>query len=322
MLNEKEKKMGRKTKVRLQMLGLTLLKITNLLSIVGVVYFGVIGYCRMIIKAAEEVSEGTLLVVAIGCLVAALVTGVLFKFCYKRFIVSDVVKLELPGCQWSAKDGFGQGVIDSNIRLVEAGNRYKSEDLFFGEYNGYHYEQSDVSIKNVIYERVGYGRNKHTKVRVYKHFKGRMIIMDSPTIVKKPVYVFSYTFEHRYGGIYDKLTSDETKDKVFDDLFDVKVEKGGSSRTVLDERMRKALLTTYNKYNNMAVHFEEKKMYIAINTKENAFDWRWTRGLSFRKEIEANRNQIYVIKDIIDILNESNDKSEIEAEEFKQVEEI
>ena len=79
--------------------------------------------------------------------------------------------------------------------------------------------------------------------------------------------------------------------------------------------MKKALLATYNKYNNMAVHFQDKKMYIAINTKESAFDWRWTRGFSFKKEVAATRDQIYVIKDIVDALtsddvsdNNSDDK--------------
>jgi len=91
---------------------------------------------------------------------------------------------------------------------------------------------------------------------------------------------------------------------------------------VYDDKMKKALLTTYNKYNDMAVHFEESRMYIAINTKEDVFDWRWIRGLSFRKEIEANRNQIRVIKDIIDILDQQIENEKSSNIESKQIEEM
>lgn len=314
--------MSRKTKARFLMLGLGILKIINWLTVVGAVVFGCYGFVKMVIKSAEGESNGTFIVVAIVCLVVSLITGGLFKLLYKKCIVMDVLNQELQGCKWSANDGFGQGFIDSTIRLVEAGNRYKSEDMLIGEYKGCHFEQADVSINNVIYERVGYGRYRHTKVRVYKHFKGRMIVMDSPVAVKKPVYVYSYTFEHRYTGLYDQLTSDGTKDKVFDDLLDVKVQRGGSARTILDDKMKKALLTTYNKYNDMAVHFEESRMYIAINTKEDVFDWRWIRGLSFRKEIEANRNQIRVIKDIIDILDQQIENEKSSNIESKQIEEM
>ena len=73
--------------------------------------------------------------------------------------------------------------------------------------------------------------------------------------------------------------------------------------------MKKILLAAYNKYNKIAVHFQDKKMYIAINTKESTFDWRLTRGFSFKKEVEATRDQIYVIKDIVDALT-SEDASD------------
>lgn len=310
-----EKKMNRKTKIRFQMLGLAILKIISLLTLVGVIICTPVGFVKMVIKSAEGESDGMLLLVAIICLVVSLLTGIIFRYSYKRVIVKNVLDVELPGYTWSPNDGFGQGLIDSNIRLVEAGNKYKSEDFIYGEYKGYHYEQADVKIENVVTERVDFGRHRHTKVRVFKHFDGRMIILDSPVYVKKPVYVFSYYFEHRYGGLYDKLTSEELKDKVFGELFDVKVQMGGSARTILDEKMKKILLAAYNKYNKIAVHFQDKKMYIAINTKESAFDWRWTRGFSFKKEVEAARDQIYVIKDIVDALtsedvsdNNSDDK--------------
>jgi len=293
---------SRKAKVRFQMFGLVSLKIISLLTFLGFIVCTPVGFVRMVIKSADGESDGTYLLIGLICLVVSLVTGLIFKATYKRFIVLSVLDLELPGHTWSPSDGFGQGLIDSNIRLVESGNRYKSEDFIYGEYKGYHYEQADVKIENVETERVGYGRHRHTKVRVYKHFDGRMIILDSPVDVKKPVYVFSYYFEHRYSGLYDKLTSDKTNDRVFDELLDVKVQMGGSAKTVLDEKMKKAMLALYNKYNKMAVHFQDKKMYIAINTKESTFDWRWTRGLSFKKEVEATRNQIYVIKDIVDML--------------------
>lgn len=304
------------------MFGLIVLKLINVLTAIGAIVGIPYGLFTMVVKSAEGESDGTFILIGLVCLVVAFVSSIIFKFCYKKNIVANVIGLELPGCTWSASDGFGQGMIDSNIRLVEAGNRYKSEDMIHGSYKGYYYEQSDVSIENVVTERVGYGRNRHTKVRVFKHFKGRMIVLDSPVTVKKPVYVFSYKFEHRYGGMYDKLTSDETKDKVFGDLFDVKVQMGGSSKIVLDDKMKKALLTTYNKFDNMAVHFEEKKMYIAINTKESTFDWRWTRGFSFRKEVEAVRNQIYVIKDIVDIITSEDSDMEKSSNNIEANEEL
>ena len=125
-----------KTKIRLQMFGLVLLKIISLLSLLGVIICAPVGFFRMIVKSADGESEGTLLIVAIVCLVVSLITGLIFKYSYKKVIVENVLNQELPGCVWSPNDGFGQGVIDSNIRLVESGNKYKTEDLIYGEYNG------------------------------------------------------------------------------------------------------------------------------------------------------------------------------------------
>lgn len=294
--------MSRKTIIRLKMTGLMIIKIISVLAIIGFALFAILAAFKYgATKYDNDRSlDETYVGFAILCLALAPITAALFRSGYKKMFVEEVLQVELPGCYYSRNEGFGEGLINTSIGLVEPGNKYKSEDYLAGTYKEIHFEQSDVIINNEVREKKAFSND--TTVKVYKHFKGRMIVMDSPVSVKKPVYIYSYEFEHRYKGHYLKLRSEETGDKVFGEVFDVLVTEGGSAHSILTDKMKKALLTTYNKFYNMAVRFEDKKMYIAINTKEDSFDWKITRGFSFRKEVEANRNQIYVIKDIIDIL--------------------
>lgn len=301
MLRSRKDVMNNKKKAKLQMMGLKSLLIFMGVSVIGFV----VCFVKLVLsygnyKVYDEGIDVTYVGLTLLCLVAFVVLVLYFRTSYKKVFVSRLLEFELPGCCYSRYEGFGQGLIDSSIGLVEPGNKYKSEDYISGNYKGIHFEQADVLIQNEVREKSRFSDD--TKIKVYKHFKGRMIVMDSPVNVKKPIYIYSYNFDHRYKGQHFTLTSVETKDKVFGDVFSVLVSAEGSSVSVLTDKMKNALLTTYNKFYNMAVRFEDKKMYIAINTKEDCFDWKITRGLNYRKEIETNRNQIYVIKDIIDIL--------------------
>lgn len=293
---------------------LRMLILMIMLSVIGFAVFAILTafkYGELKYDEATSLSP-TYFILTIVCLILIPITICLFKTLYKNLFVVEVLAVELPGCYYSRHKGFGQGIIDANIGLVEPGNKYKSEDYLSGNYNGIHFEQADVIINNEVREEKAF--SDEAEVKVYKHFRGRMIVMDSPVNVKKPIYLYSYEFEHRYKNQYVKLRTEEINDKVFGDVFDILVSEVGSAKRILDDKMKKALITTYNKFYNMAVRFEDKKMYIAINTKEDTFDWKVNRGMNFRKEVEANRNQIYVIKDIIDILKGKDEKLETTAE--------
>lgn len=312
--------MSNKTKIRIKMVILRLLILVTMFSVIGFALFAILTATGYGVNRYDETASlnATYFILTIVCLAFIPISVFLFKTLYKNLFVVEVLNVELPGCYYSRHNGFGQGLIDVNIGLVEPGNKYKSEDYISGTYEGIHFEQADVIINNEVREEKAF--SDETSVKVYKHFRGRMIVMDSPVNVKKPVYLYSYEFEHRYKNQYMKLTSEEINDKVFGDVFDILVTEKGSAKKILDYKMKRALLTTYNKFYNMAVRFEDKKMYIAINTKEDSFDWKVSRGMNFRKEVEANRNQIYVIKDIIDILKGKDERLEIAEEQITQIE--
>ena len=284
---------------RLKIFGLLLLKLVWLLAIVGVFLFlfstiicgagGTVGFID------TEFAISGLIV----CVVLMPITHIGFKKSYIKVFVDGVLKAELPGCQYQMGGGFDKNTIDSMFVLVEPGNMYTSEDMLSGEYKGVRFQMADATVKNSVREHL-YG-DKYVN-KLYKHFEGRMIILDSPINAPKPVYVYSYEFEHRAAGRYNKYMSSETNDRVFGDIFDVLVQQGGSAKIVLNDRVKAALKQLYQKYNNIGVRFDNNRIFMAINTKEDLFDWSVKRGMTFKKEIETVNKQISVIKDFVDLI--------------------
>lgn len=300
----------KKSAVRLKMLGLILVKLINVLSIIGVVVF----FLATIVNFVSGGSLGSITVdMALSGLIVSLVllavTHISFKNLYRRVFVLGILKAEIPGCYYSASGGFDKTTLDSVFALVESGNKYTSEDMLSGEYRGVRFQMSDVTIKNHAREHL-YDDKYITKV--YTHFDGRMIMLDSPINVPKPVYVYSYEFEHRMPGRYNRYMSSDVNDKVFGDIFDILVQQGGSAKLVLSDKVKAALKDLYQKKNNMGVRFHNQRIYIAINTKENLFDWSIVRGMSFKREIEAIVSQINLLKDFVDLLYGYNENSSLE----------
>lgn len=290
-----------KSRIKLKMAGLISLGVLNMASVIGTVVFLIKSITTYgIIETETETMDVTYEVLTLLCLGLIIITLFMFRSSYKKMFVEGVLEVELPQAKYLKHDGFKQGFIDSSIALVEPGNKYKSEDMISGDYKGIYFQQSDVTIDKQVREKQMVGNN--TRIKVYHHFAGRMIALDMPVKVKKPVYIYSHGFEHRHNPNHVRLTTVDIKDKEFDSSFVVLTSKDENVEDILTDKVRKALLLTYSKYSNMAVRLEDNKMYIAINTKENTFDWKLTRGLNYRREIDVNRKQIRVIKDIVDVL--------------------
>lgn len=304
---------------RLKIFGLLMLKLIWILSIVGTFLFlfsviicgagGTVGFID------TEFAISGLIV----CVVLMPITHIGFKKSYIKVFVDGVLKAELPGCQYQMGGGFDKNTIDSMFVLVEPGNMYTSEDMLSGEYKGVRFQMADATVKNSVREHL-YG-DKYVN-KLYKHFEGRMIILDSPVNSPKPVYVYSYEFEHRAAGRYNKYMSADINDKVFGDIFDVLVQQGGSGKTVLNEKIMTALKQLYQKYNNIGIRFDNNRIFLAINTKENLFDWPVKRGMTFRREIEAVNRQVNVIKDFIDLIYGYSNNEAGNGEETVETSEI
>ncbi len=300
--------MSVKTKARLSMIGLLFIKLLGIAAYIGGIIV-IINYLANLVGNSRPDDFTKSLLVALGLIVLGILMQFLFKYVYKKVLVVKLLQVEFPGCFYSWTAGFDENTINCEVNLVEPGNRYKSEDMLTGNYKGVNFRQADVNIKNVVQEKSTFG-DDDTVTKVYKYFSGRMIIMDSPVKVKLPVYFYSYEFENRFiKRAQLSIETAVTSDKEFSDIFDVFKMKGGTARPVLTPEIKKALMVTYKKYPNMAAKFSGDKICIAINTKESTFDWSASRGFIYRKEIEANRNQAQVIKDIIDIIKseEKND---------------
>lgn len=296
----------KKSAVKLKMTGLVLLKLVNFLSIIAAVVFSFLTIAVFVSGGLyDSVNVGAVLTGLFVSLILLALTHVAFKSLYKKIFVIGVLNAELPGCYYSASGGFDKTTLDSVFALVESGNMCTSEDMLSGEYKGVRFQMSDVTIKNRVREHL---HDDDYVTKVYTYFDGRMIMLDSPINVPKPVYIYSYEFEHRMAGSYNRYMHSGVSDKVFGDIFDVLIQQGGSARMVLIEKIKAALKDLYQKENNIGIRFHNQRIYIGINTKESLFDWSIRRGMSFKKELNAVGGQIKLLKDFIDMIYEFNEE--------------
>lgn len=92
-----------------------------------------------------------------------------YQMIYKNAFVVSILNKTFSDVQVNWECGFTRQNVEQ-MGLLKLGNRFDSEDLIHGAYEGVSFDQADVTIKNVT----GSGKNRHTTT----YFKGRVFVFD------------------------------------------------------------------------------------------------------------------------------------------------
>lgn len=205
------------------------------------------------------------------------------------YLFKEIQKI-YPGCTYEVDKGFNKEEIYQS-GLLKRQDRYYSEDLITGVYEGVSFQTADVKLQDV--------RSTGKSTTVVTVFLGR-------------VYKFRFNKQFKSNIII-------TQPSLFDGLFKwkrIKTEsvKFNSELSVFSDNEHEAfyILTPHfmekiyqldRKYKDQILFsFQNNHLYIAINTKEDTFDLKMFRELDLNI-LNRYREQLNDIKEFIHYLN-------------------
>lgn len=208
---------------------------------------------------------------------------------FKEKYVSEELKKIFPDSQYDCYDGFSEAeVVES--RLLYDRDRFKSEDMITGTYDGVKFKCCDVEQKEVRHS------GKHT--RVVTVFQGRFYEFDFP---KSFVYDLLLTQPYNYRP-FTSLSKIKTESVHFNS--ELKVYAGSEHEAfyiLTPDFMEKLLYFDQKYYDKISFSFKDNKLYIAIDTRKDYFDikaFKTVNASIFKEYQEELRDIQSFIKDL------------------------
>lgn len=240
---------------------------------------------------------GILMFAIIGCMIYASRTMARinrqYQELYKNAFVISVLNQTFTDVQVNWELGFTRQNIEQ-MGLLKLGNRFNSEDLIHGVYEGVSFDQADVTIKNVT----GSGKNRHTTT----YFKGRVFAFDLQKSDIHSVGIRSKDFQY-YGNLNGFHHEDvKLESESFNREFKVMATYPVDAFYVLTPQTMECVTDLHQRAGNVAMRYLGNKLYVAINTIGNAFDGDIKKPFVYVDEINKIKRDCAVIIDIINRL--------------------
>lgn len=209
---------------------------------------------------------------------------------YKNAFVISVLNQTFSDVRVNWETGFTRQNIEQ-MGILKLGNQFDSEDLIHGTYEGVSFEQSDVTVENVT----GSGEDRHTTT----YFKGRVFVFDIQKSDIRSVGIRSKDFQY-YGnlnGIHHEPVQLESE--AFNRHFKVVANNPVDAFYILTPQAMECVTDLYQRAGNVAMRYLGRKLYVAVNTKGNAFDGDIKKPFVYVDEINKIKRDCSVIVDII-----------------------
>ena len=240
---------------------------------------------------------GILMFAIIGCMIYASRTMARinrqYQELYKNAFVISVLNQTFTDVQVNWDLGFTRQNIEQ-MGLLKLGNRFASEDLIHGVYEGVSFDQADVTIKNVT----GSGKNRHTTT----YFKGRVFAFDLQKSDIRSVGIRSKDFQY-YGNLNGFHHEDvHLESETFNREFKVMATYPVDAFYVLTPQTMECVTDLHRRAGNVALRYLGNKLYVAVNTTGNAFDGDIKKPFVYVDEINKIKGDCAVIIDIINRL--------------------
>ncbi len=217
-----------------------------------------------------------------------------FQRIYKDTFVVGAIKEILGNVNYEPFRGFTEYEV-AKTGIIQMGNRFSSEDLIEGYYDGVRFKQSDVVVKRVVKS----GKSTHT----YIHFSGRLFEFDCPLDGNVSTLLFSKNYQypgHGLGLRYEKI---KMENEAFNKRFKIKAARDIDAFYILTPHMMECVDNILIKAKSVGLHFANNKLYLGINYGgSGAFDARMNRPLVYADEIAKVKADTKVIVDIVKTL--------------------
>jgi len=213
-----------------------------------------------------------------------------YKYLYKGNFVVKVLNEKLDDVEYDYDRGFEDRYV-REFGIVTMGDEYSSEDYLKASYKGIGFEQADVTIKNEF----------ENATAIY--FKGRMFAFDFPYKKVSTVQIFTKFFSYKGTPMGDFIMKNvKMESEQFNKTFDIKAANEIEAFYVLTPHMMENLERLKQKYNHVALNFQDNKLFLGVWTLKNTFDGNPIRKINYLREKEDVLKEVAVITDIIDAL--------------------
>lgn len=209
---------------------------------------------------------------------------------YKEKYIPSAVESILPGSVFNIHGGFDETELYRSYVLQQA-DRYSSEDLFMGEYQGVGFKSADVTLKEV--------RSTGKSTTVVTVFQGRVIRLEfeqpfvTDLCLSQQRFITSWSFPK-----YEKI---KTESIDFNQAFTIFSKSDLGAFKILKPDFMEKLLDLDNKMKDqISISFLHNYLYIALKTNKDTFDFNLKSGIPDNPLLEINVN-VGLIKDLVDL---------------------
>lgn len=256
---------------------------------------GLVGFVLILLSV---VADGVGWIGLIVCVVIQAVKSQEYANTYKQMLSKYVLQESFENPLYDPLNGFTVEEFKAGHLIKWRDNfRYRSEDLIRAKYKGVEFRQADVRITH----DTG-GKNRRIVVDV----DGRLIRIKFHKPIGSRIVIAT---DEREVTLEDKLSKVEMEDMQFNKEFDVFSEDAHSVFYLLTPQFMEYLKKLRAIDNFLFISFDGEDLYVLRSGKGGIFEPPHVKyAIDLEYEAEKNRKELQEIKDIIEVLQLSEDK--------------
>lgn len=209
---------------------------------------------------------------------------------FKDNFVKEVLKEEFPEARYDYASGFTEEQVVDSL-LLRKRDRFSSEDLIEGFYEGVQFKSSDVTQKEVR----GSGKNR----KVVTVFKGRFYAFEFNKPFKDNL-LLTQPYNYKPFTTYEKV---KTESIHFNSEMKIYAENPHEAFYILTPDFMEKLMYFDKKYmDKISFSFKDNHLFVAIDTRKDYFDIKPFKKID-KTILDEYRLELLDIKDLIYTLN-------------------
>lgn len=222
-----------------------------------------------------------------------------FVHSYKEKVCKKVIEEQFDVEIYNPEYGFSKEFV-KNTSFISNGNQYSSDDYISGNYQGIHFERSDVCMQD---------RRKNGKTTTtVTLFHGSWTVFTFPKQVSTYILIREKEFlsNGKPGGIFSNAPHTEKvkfEDIDFNKHFEVYAQDEHDAFYVCTPHFIEKIKTLESRYEGrLTIGIMENKVHILLDNGENAMEPSLFREVSEADFTEIENEMNHIIE-IIDLLN-------------------
>jgi hypothetical protein len=209
---------------------------------------------------------------------------------FKEHYIQPEIEKWIEKAVYQPKEGLSKEFVYGS-GVLKKEDRFSSEDYLEGMIKNRKFISADVHLQDV--------RSNGKSTTVVTVFQGRFFEIEFDKKFEHDVYIFP-NFLHRF-SLGRGLEQIDVESIIFNKKFDVFSKDQQSAFYLLKPRFIEKLLEFHEIHKRVFYGFKDNKVYIAIDTRKDAFDLKMFKAIdeNYFKEI---KQEIKLIEELIELI--------------------